>query len=350
MKTMLMVTITWLAFAACMAQEPRSYTKDFRDALRHGAEVKMTLKVIDESGEPVSNALCNVGFYNVAATDDDGRGLSDSNGLFVVSGKGKGSIGGTVSKTGFYTSCVQFKKGDPPGLIDAGGGSSKAYYDSIVKDGRWLPWNPTVPVVLREIRNPIPMYVKRVHGKFPNGETAGFDCKKGDFVAPYGSGENEDFRVALFVDGVPYKHMTQTISLSALDSGGGFRAMKSHAASVFKSEHLAPEQGYASNLVATSVYDVNIGTTGSVLYGGDEYLVFKSRIVRDEDGNVISANYGKLYGPIIFGRGDDKMETASIGFLYYFNPTPNDRNLEFDGKNNLFKPGWNSKLNWSQEP
>jgi hypothetical protein len=26
-----------------------------------------------------------------------------------------------------------------------------------------------------------------------------------------------------------------------------------------------------------------------------------------------------------------------VSFTYYLNPTPNDRNLEFDGKNNLFK-------------
>jgi hypothetical protein len=26
-----------------------------------------------------------------------------------------------------------------------------------------------------------------------------------------------------------------------------------------------------------------------------------------------------------------------VSFIYYFNPTPNDRNLEFDGKNNLLK-------------
>jgi len=27
-----------------------------------------------------------------------------------------------------------------------------------VKDGRWQPWNPTNTVVLKEIRNPVPMF------------------------------------------------------------------------------------------------------------------------------------------------------------------------------------------------
>ncbi len=44
----------------------------------------------------------------------------------------------------------------------------------------------------------------------------------------------------------------------------------------------------------------------------------------DERGNIVSAHYGKIYG--------DFMQ-----FSYYLNPTPNDRNVEFDPKQNLLK-------------
>ena len=321
--------------SAVFAMSAGDPIKNLRRAINHGAKAKFTFHIIDSEGHAVSNATVSVGFVMLNEKSNRVVGCTDSNGVFTAENVAQWEAGARVEKPGFYDSIWR---------------TFLAEDEQCVSNGCWRPWNPTIPIVLREIRNPIPMYVKHVDGIFPNGETAGFDCEKGDFVMPYGSGKNEDFRVALSVDGVPYKHTTQTISLSALDSDGGFRIMKSHASSAFKSEHLAPEQGYASNLVATSVHDVKSGTTGSVLYGGDEYLVFKSRIVRDEDGNVISANYGKVYGPIVYGRGDDKMETASLGFLYYFNPTPNDRNLEFDGKNNLFKPDWNSNLNWSREP
>ena len=52
-----------------------------------------------------------------------------------------------------------------------------------------------------------------------------------------------------------------------------------------------------------------------------DYLVFRVREVKDAAGNLLSANYGKIYGPIrIFDH-----------FYYnkcYFNTTPNDTNLE----------------------
>ncbi len=46
------------------------------------------------------------------------------------------------------------------------------------------------------------------------------------------------------------------------------------------------------------------------------------RSALDQQGNVVSAHYGKIYG--------DFMQ-----FTYYLNPTPNDRNIEYDPKQNL---------------
>ena len=54
----------------------------------------------------------------------------------------------------------------------------------------------------------------------------------------------------------------------------------------------------------------------------DRNYFFRVRTLLDEHGNVKSALYGKIYG--------DFMQ-----FAYYLNPTPNDRNVEFDPKQNL---------------
>ena len=55
-------------------------------------------------------------------------------------------------------------------------------------------------------------------------------------------------------------------------------------------------------------------------------------------GKVVEAFYGKIYGDIAMGWSYQGV--SSVSFLYYFNPTPNDRNLEWDRKNNLCdKPG-----------
>ena len=57
----------------------------------------------------------------------------------------------------------------------------------------------------------------------------------------------------------------------------------------------------------------------------------------------MSALYGKIHGAIQWGW------EGGVVFSYYLNPIPNDGNLEFDGKNNLFKPDRRDN-NWPKEP
>ena len=49
----------------------------------------------------------------------------------------------------------------------------------------------------------------------------------------------------------------------------------------------------------------------------------------DDNGNVKSAYYGKIYGDF------NMQDIDGVEFLYYLNPILNDRNLEWDMKNNL---------------
>jgi hypothetical protein len=61
-----------------------------------------------------------------------------------------------------------------------------------------------------------------------------------------------------------------------------------------------------------------------------ERYFLRTRVQLDADGDIISANYAKIYDEIRFdARG-------LVSFWYYYNPTPNDRNLEFDPARNLF--------------
>ena len=69
---------------------------------------------------------------------------------------------------------------------------------------------------------------------------------------------------------------------------------------------------------------------------------FRIRVKRNLQGEIESAIYGKIYGDARFlYRGDDyaadrwSRKVDGLSFLYYLNPTPNDRNLEWDRKNNL---------------
>ena len=68
---------------------------------------------------------------------------------------------------------------------------------------------------------------------------------------------------------------------------------------------------------------------GDVINGG-EYMVIRSRVKCDEHGNIVSANYSKILGPMgLFGMVGLKEAV--------FNPRPNDTNLEFDPKRNLYQ-------------
>ena len=66
------------------------------------------------------------------------------------------------------------------------------------------------------------------------------------------------------------------------------------------------------------------------------------RTVKDAAGNIVSANYAKLYGEPLAGPG-------GFTFQYYYNPNPNDRRLEMDLQRNLQKPvpadDWEEKFN-----
>lgn len=330
-KTILAAVCLFWTTIACFAQE--SYSREYRNALRYGAKVKITVSASDSGASPVSNATVSVFFEQKDGNQYKQEGETDVLGMFTAEGMTRSSIGGSVIKGGFYRSDFHLPFAMGQERIDG---------------DRWLPWNPTIPVVLREIRNPIPMYVKIFDGILPNGETYGFDCEAGDFVKPYGRGVKSDFMVTCKGTGIPGTKTTHSIEMLAPDPAGGFMVKKKHSSSAFKSDYLAPEQGYSTNVFAQMEYDSQHGVSGSSVFQSDEYLVFKSRIKCDAEGNIVSANYGKFYSGIEFMRGVG--EHVGVGFLYYFNPTPNDRNIEFDGKNNLFKPGWNSNLNWSREP
>ena len=81
--------------------------------------------------------------------------------------------------------------------------------------------------------------------------------------------------------------------------------------------------------------------------GEGEYLFFRSRVRRTVEGSE-EAHYGKIYR-FVFGESLRETNSATLRISYYFNPTPNDRNLEFDGKNNLFNPDWRDS-SWPREP
>jgi hypothetical protein len=103
--------------------------------------------------------------------------------------------------------------------------------------------------------------------------------------------------------------------------------------------YTAPEDKYTSGGVVRETKRIKAKTprdrmaTKNTDLGENQYLVFRIRTVTDKDGKIVSANYGEIYGPFEYGLLGGKYR---VQFNYYFNPTANDRNLEFDPPKNLF--------------
>lgn len=217
-----------------------------------------------------------------------------------------------------------------------------------VHNGQWQPWNAKVTHVIRPIVNPIPMYARtmantRSPAKVPIiGKPFGFDLIHSDWVTPYGKGISSDFIIRLDVEdamvppnfytqyprAIRRKNITLTITFSRPDDGiQGFIQPKL-TESAFRSPRFAPSDGYATNLVC--IYRSNEGHRYSDMDHLDQNYTFRIRTERDNFGTITNALYGKIYGPF-------SLNPIYFGCTYYLNPTPNDRNLEYDPKRNLFK-------------
>ena len=314
-----------LLSAACFALASMSYAQ----------RAKVTVRVVDLDGVPVENAKVGLGVSTAiapgygwgAGKGNSYSGMTDTNGLCVLSGHGNGgsmSVGG--SKDGYYPS----------------GGYLVVFTNVVWGLGRrWEPWNPTIDVVLKKVSHPVPMHAKRlINETIPVvNEPVGYDLMAGDWTAPHGKGETADFVFDM------ERHPTETntywlpgrgeswtnvlydekltVSFSNPGDGFVFVPVPKHGVSSLRLEGPAPETGYTPVLVKTRENFRKEDAT--------YYLRIRSEL--DGDGTVVKALYGKIYGDFAW------MNASDLTFTHYLNPVPNDRNVEFDSQRNLLEGG-----------
>ena len=309
--------------------------------------MKITLQILEEDGTPLNGADVHADVENFIEYKDgtnDFRGKSDENGLFQVESNGqKGTIIG-VTKPGYYPSNSNYY---PPYELNKN-----------FKSGNKIqPWNPTVPIILKKIGKPIPMIVRlglsnseRIYRAPRLGEEVGFDMLKADWVQPNGNGEIADLLIRFdseFLSPESYK-TDATIRFSNPDDGLLPITELIGEESELKYPRVAPENGYEvkSINVRSPIYEARSEAKEKQPLG---YL-FRIRTVRDKvTNNITSGQYGKIVGrsnaqensnPFEFNtvNRNEKRELVlepSFTFSSYLNPTPNDRNLEYDQQNNL---------------
>lgn len=282
------------------------------------AESKITVKVAGEDGGPIEGANVGITFQLPKGKNNfnTSRGFSDASGLFAGSSISLDYASYGVKKNGYY----------------------KSYGKYLFKDftsGRWLPWNPTVELLLRKVENPVPMY-KRNTKKFEItipviGKEAGFDLMDFDWVSPYGKGTYADFTFKLERHVVNFRNFDSKLTITFANKHDGMQVIKEDLryGSQFKLPRYAPDSGYQPKLIKTRKRIP--GKSSIDNFEKDNSYIFRVRSV-EEDGKLVKAMYGKVQGEIRFDpRGS---ETAGIYFEYYLNPDYT-RNLEMG--RNLFK-------------
>ncbi len=216
-----------------------------------------------------------------------------------------------------------------------------AYIDvSVEKDGYYPTLHPIVPlnrerqeamdvehIRLREQVDPIAMYAKRVIFLVQGleaGEKYGYDFVRGDFVSPVGDGVTTDIELSYLREfespqkyhwsfGIKFVNPTDGLIPQVFDSQG----------SEFRSDYEAPPDGYRAKWTRSKSRGIASEPPGITPNPNQDGFYFRVRTEVDDVGTVVGGHYGKFYGS--FPKA-----------VYYLNPDPGNRNVEYDVSQNLF--------------
>ena len=325
-------------------------------------KIRFDFTIREDDKTAVSNANVRFTFGRIPeANQVVHQGLSDAQGKFMAEDDVVFGLLLTIHKEGYYS----IYERDP--------------LKSIALDQYENLRQHNMELTMRQIKSPIPLCGKVVNRAVPEqNKPIGYDLLIGDWVKPYGKGANGDFFVSYnnkcdgFKDGrkldeliklVKDWHLNNPSSKESYFDGlkrfyekeqdytyedGAYQSMGHwngkiqitfpnkdegitevkdgfHSYSELTMPHEAPENGYQKD------WSREEDNAGARLTSSEIGYFLRTRVKHDEKGKIVSANYAKIVTDFNFDpRG-------RLEFSYLFNPTPNDRNLEFDPKKNLFK-------------
>ena len=297
---------------------PRDQPNPYRikHAVTFGARGKVTVHVVDSNGKDVPGAAVQGGFYNNGKSGYGFKEKTGASGLVTLENDCTGDLNFWVEKEGYYRTSNRywfFKNG----------------FDC-VKRGRWLPWNPTLRVVLKEKRGPVSLVTTQIESFLPMRELTGFDCAKGDWTPPNGKGDTAD--ITFHYDSVSddtHCFYTNRLIITA-SKGGGFQILNGDTFSQFRSVYEASGDGYADTV------ECQFERSGSTIaknitVAENDYIVFRIRRESGASDSNPVFKYGKIYN-FKYGESMSKKGFGYVKYTHYFNPNPGDRNLEAEGR------------------
>ncbi|MDF3131217.1 hypothetical protein P0Y35_18555 [Kiritimatiellaeota bacterium B1221] len=276
--------------------------------------VKVT--VVGDDQTPIENAKVVVWFSGYQPHQSKSvEGLTDENGIFEASGEqALLRMLTRINKEGYY----------------------ETEKDRLKKDQ-----DHDLTLVLRKKKNPISLYAKDIGLRLPvNREWVGYDFEFGDWVKPHGKGKVVDVFFKCDTEMTAARDGKGTLEMKFKEDEGLILVKDKYLPlSQMKMPHNAPLEGYNPVFFRE---EESFRNKNRQLYVG---YFFRTRVVKEGD-KIVSANYGKILEDIRFGPRHANLlvknpkkpySYATVSFTYYFNPKPNDRNLEFDPSQNLMK-------------
>ena len=163
-----------------------------------------------------------------------------------------------------------------------------------------------------------------------------FDLKEGLFLPPWGgrrggkAGLVSDFKVVRY--SVATNGVTERFGWIEFAPGCGAYKRKKTGDDSFPSVYEADTNAVFLSRIQYRSYrrdGAPHGETVEKLLPEDEYMVLRTRVMKDEDtGSITNCHYSKIIGRMYF---DNKINFEQS----VFNPRPNDPNLEYDSDRNL---------------
>jgi hypothetical protein len=275
------------------------------------------IKVVDESGRPMSNITVRTSFqvkssWTSAPEYDSQEKVTPKSGVVRFVGRTEGPVYWRIAPPGYYP-----------------------YWGQLQLDGMNLLLEHTNVAVLKKIINPIAMLNGGGDRYLPALNVAcGYDLVVNDWVAPHGKGKNSDFIFTANGEVVDNLNFRGHLQLRFPNPHDGILQVPFDRfyGSELRLPRVAPANGYQpewhwrvgyGSLQDQAFQPPVDASTAKVAY------VFRVRTAVDDSGQIVRAHYGCLVGELAFDPRTDR-GAAFLRFNYYLNPTPNDRNLERD--------------------
>lgn len=304
------MALSMVCFALCVmvgSGAVRSYNP-YRDT----ALADIRVRVMDDEGVPVEEAMVCADFYVADAKVETVKRLTDSNGILEVRHRCNWELNISVQKDGYYE--TDFK--------------TKAFIavskEKATKTRKWSNGTVDIPVVLKRMRSPARLAFHDVNfAPIPaTNEVVCLDLETFKWCPPYGNGKHRDLHLLYESWQNPTNWLSyyRKLTITTPNCVDGFTVGKADSFSRFGYAYRADTNATYRPLFVMELDRRSGHITKNVKPKDDEYLICRVRTQTNELGRVTAANYGRI--------GEKPSHMFGLRMRSWFNPTPNDTNLE----------------------